>query len=337
MKPAEKRTISLLVADIGGTNARFALATAHDGVVTMGPVSVFLTAEYERLELALERFLDQSGRPALSGVAACAAGPVQGSGPRTHIPMTNCPWDVAMATFTRATGVDNTHLMNDFSALALSIPALTGGDLHPVGTARKGIQDAPVGVLGAGTGLGVSALVFGDGHEIALAGEGGHVDLAPANAKEAAILAHLQSLYGHVSVERVLSGPGLVALYEVLAAISGGEKTPAPSPAEIATRARAGTCAISVEVVRLFCGWLGAVAGDLALTLGARGGIYIGGGIVPGWIAGGPGLFDENLFRTRFEAKGRFETYLSQIPVFVIRRADAALLGLARAALRETA
>ena len=327
--PAEA---SLLVADIGGTNARFALAVARDGVIELSQPTIFQTADYARLDLALSRFLDEAGRPVLAGVAACAAGPVQGEGGAAHIAMTNCPWDVTAATLTSVTGVAKPRLMNDFAALALSIPALTERDLHSVGPLRKGVAGAPVGILGAGTGLGVSTLVFDGGRDIVVAGEGGHVDLAPSDAREALVLQHLQGIYGHVSVERVLSGPGLVTLYGALAALSGAAAGPSLSPAEIATRARAGTCPLSVEAVRLFCGWLGAVAGDLALTVGARGGIYIGGGIVPGWLAAGPGLFDETLFRARFEAKGRFDAYLADIPVFVIGRTDAALLGLARAA-----
>lgn len=322
----------LLVADIGGTNARFALAASRGGVIEVAPPSIFRTADYDNLELALDRFLHEAGRPRLAGVAACAAGPVMGEDAAAHIEMTNCPWNVTVGALARITGVAYPRLMNDFEALARSVPALSDGDLHPVGPVRKGVDGAPVGIIGAGTGLGVSALVSDGTHEIALSGEGGHVDLAASGAREAEVLAYLQSLHGHVSAERVLSGPGLVALHAALAALAGEGETEPPSPAGIAERARAGTCARSVEAVRLFCGWLGAVAGDLALTLGARGGIYIGGGIVPGWLAEGPGLFDEVLFRTRFEAKGRLGPWLAAIPVFIIRRGDAALLGLARAA-----
>ena len=322
---------ALLVADIGGTNARFALARADSGAIGISPPSIFRTADHACLEDALAVFLDAAGRPALAGVAACAAGPVEGAGPAASIAMTNCPWNVSVKALAGVTGVANPRLMNDFAALALSVPALEPKDLHAVGPARDAVPRAPVGILGAGTGLGVSALVFGETHEIPVAGEGGHVDLAPATAREADILAHLQSAHGHVSVERILSGPGLVTLYAALAALEGREEEEL-SPAGIAKRAQSGEDDIAVETVRLFCGWLGAVAGDLALTLGARGGIYIGGGIVPGWLGDMPGLFDEALFRSRFEAKGRLGAWLTRIPTFVIRRADAALLGLARAA-----
>tara|TARA_R110002110_G_scaffold70800_2_gene189522 strand:- start:11192 stop:12211 length:1020 start_codon:yes stop_codon:yes gene_type:complete len=326
----------LLVADIGGTHARFALPRLRGRAIDMPEPSVFLTADHPHLEAALTLFLEKMERPVIAGVAVCAAGPVEGSGTEAHISMTNCPWDVTLDGLSRVTGVRRPRLMNDFAALAMSVPALSGGDLHHVAGVGTAIAGASAGILGPGTGLGVSALVFETGHEIPVAGEGGHVDLAPAGEREAAIIAHLHARHGHVSAERVLSGPGLVTLYEALKALSGGEDTAPLTAPEIARRALKGDCPVCVEAVRLFCGWLGAVAGNLALTIGARGGIYIGGGIVPGWLAAAPGLFDESLFRARFEAKGRFRSYLEQIPVFVIRRADPALLGLARAA-REAA
>lgn len=323
---------SLLVADIGGTNARFSLARSHDGRIDVAPPSIYQTADYPGLEAALTRFLEESDYPEVAGVAACAAGPVEGEGRSARISMTNCPWDVTAETLCKVTGAAKPRLMNDFAALAFAIPGLDASEVSPVGPARQPVAGAPIGILGAGTGLGVASLVFGDGQEIAVPGEGGHVDLAASNDREAAVIAHLRARYGHVSAERVLSGPGLVTLYAALSALSGREMDPALTPSRIAELARRGTCEIASETVQLFCGWLGAVAGDLALTIGARGGIYIGGGIVPGWLAAGPGLFSEDIFRARFEAKGRFGTWLSRIPVYVIRREDAALLGLARAA-----
>ncbi|MCF8469486.1 MAG: glucokinase [Parvibaculum sp.] len=326
----------LLVADIGGTHARFALPRLRGRTIDMPEPSVFLTADHPHLEAALTLFLEKMKCPALAGVAVCAAGPVEGRGAEAHISMTNCPWDVTVEGLSRVTGVHSPRLMNDFAALALSVPALSRGDLHPIGGVGRAIAGASAGILGPGTGLGVSALVFENGHEIPVAGEGGHVDLAPSGEREAAIIAHLHALHGHVSAERVLSGPGLVTLYEALKALSGAQDAPPLSAREIAGRAFKGDCPVCVEAVGLFCGWLGAVAGNLALTIGAQGGIYIGGGIVPRWLAVAPGLFDESGFRARFEAKGRFRSYLEKIPAFVIRRADPALLGLARAA-REAA
>lgn len=325
----------LLVSDIGGTHARFALALARDGAIDIGAPAVLKTADHAGFEAALDAFFGAEGWPRLDAVAVCAAGPVTGVGDAAHIHMTNCPWDVSVKALAAATGVARPLLLNDFAALARAVPVLTPRDLHPLGGGRRK-SDAPIGVLGAGTGLGVAALVPDRaGAAIVVPGEGGHVDLAPTDAREMALLAHLMTLHGHVSVERVLSGPGLVAIFEALAALEGVSLEARPSGVEISDWARAHTSPLAVEAVSLFCGWLGSVAGNLALTLGAQGGIFIGGGIVPGWLDECPGLFDEALFRRRFEAKGRFAAYLAEIPVYAIMRRDAALLGLAHAALEE--
>lgn len=325
-----------LLADIGGTNARFALAHDRDGVITLTPASVWLTALHATLDEALHAYLDQQGRPQLDAVAVCAAGPVEGEGASARIRMTNCPWDVSVAALAEATGIASPLLMNDFAALALSVPHLTASELRAIGGSEPPSATGPKAIIGAGTGLGVGSLVWGGSSYIAIPGEGGHIDLAPGNTREIAVLHQLMLEYGHVSVERVLSGPGLVSLYRALASLSGEPPASNPMAVDIAARARAGTCPICVETISLFCGWLGAVAGDLALILGAHGGVYVGGGIVPGWLAtadmDGKPLFDAALFRRRFEAKGRFAAYMARIPIFVMMREDPALLGLAHAA-----
>lgn len=325
---------TLLVADIGGTNARFALAAARGGELTVGPVALVRTAAYASLDAALDAFLEAEGRPSLAAAAICAAGPVEGEDASAVIHLTNCPWEVGVAALARATGVARPRVMNDFAALALAVPHLAAGDVAPIGGEGVPVAAAPVVVIGAGTGLGVSALVFDGAQAHVVAGEGGHVDLAPKGPREMAVLSHLQVQFGHVSAERVLSGPGLATLHAALVAIDGA--APAPlTPEEIAIRAHGSECPLSREAVALFCGWLGAVAGDVALTLGARGGVYIAGGIVPGWAAAMPGLFDEKLFRARFEAKGRLESWMKKVPAFVVTRPNAALLGLAHAARED--
>jgi len=325
-----------LLADIGATNVRFALAHDHDDVMTLTPSSVWLTALHTTLDEALHAYLDQQGRPKLDAVAVCAAGPIEGEGRSARIRMTNCPWDVSVASLVDATGIAAPLLMNDFAALALSVPHLADSELRPLGGSEPPSATGPKVVIGAGTGLGVGSLVWGGSSRIAIPGEGGHIDLAPGNAREIAVLHQLMLEYGHVSAERVLSGPGLVSLYRALASLSGAPPASNPMAVDIAARARAGSCPLCVETISLFCGWLGAVAGDLALILGAHGGVYVGGGIVPGWIAtadaDGKPLFDAALFRRRFEAKGRFAPYMARIPIFVMMREDPALLGLAHAA-----
>ncbi|KAB7742896.1 glucokinase [Parvibaculum sedimenti] len=320
-----------LVSDIGGTNARFALARATGNDIAVDAPTVFHTVDYAALEVALAAFLDLKGRPRLDAVAVCAAGPVEGEGATARIQMTNCPWDVSVKALADATGVARPVLINDFAALARAVPELKAHELHRLG-GGKADPHSPIGILGAGTGLGVAGLVPDGGRYIAIPGEGGHVDLAPTNTREIEVLAHLMRVHGRVSVERVLSGPGLVALYTTLAALDSVAVDGQPTGADISDLAAAKGSPHAVEAVSMFCGWLGSVAGNLALTLGAKGGIFIGGGIVPGWIARGRGLFDEALFRRHFEAKGRFEPYLAAIPVQVIMRGDTALLGLAHAA-----
>jgi glucokinase len=326
-----------LVADIGGTHARFALARYAKGALEVEAPSVWLTALHAGLDVALEAFLKQKGKPHLDAVAVCAAGPVRGAGAGAMIHMTNCPWEVSAAALSRATGVEHPLLMNDFAALALAVPHLREDELQRIGGGEAD-PSAPIAILGAGTGLGVASLVpRGDGGYIALPGEGGHVDLAPTDAREIAIVYQLMQEFGHVSVERVLSGPGLVALYMAIGALDGASDKARPTGLDVSNRARMGTSKAAQEAVTLFCGWLGATAGNLVLTLGAKGGVYIGGGIVPGWIAedrkGGAPLFDAKLFRHRSEAKGRFKSYLAPVPVNIITREDPALMGLGWAAL----
>jgi glucokinase len=309
---------SILLADIGGTNVRFALAEAGGRPQS---VEKLQTSSFTDFPSAIRHYLSAHGSPKLDAAAVCAAGPVIDDAVR----MTNCPWLVTLGDIQAASNVKRGFLLNDFEAVSMSLPALNDGDLKKIGRGA-GIAGLPFAVLGPGTGLGVGGLVK-DRHQghVAIASEGGHADLAPSNAREVALLGHLISRYGHVSAERVLSGPGLCVLFEAIAAVDG-KTGQAPLPQEIAARAGAGTCPISREAVTLFSGWLGAFAGDLALTFGARGGVYIAGGIVREW----GNLFDMRLFRERFEAKGRFQGYLSVIPTFLVTAHHVALIGLSQ-------
>jgi glucokinase len=188
------------------------------------------------------------------------------------------------------------------------------------------VEKAPIGLIGPGTGLGVSGLVWSGHHWIPLETEGGHVTFSACDEREWAIYRVLQRRFDHVSPERLLSGPGLVNLYTALAELEGWSAEDLV-PADITDRALTGSCRHCVEVLELFCGMLGTAAGNLALTLGARGGVYIGGGIVPRL----GDFFDRSAFRARFEAKGRFSDYLATIPSWVITAANPALRGVAAA------
>jgi glucokinase len=214
-------------------------------------------------------------------------------------------------------------VINDFAANALAIPHLDASDLTQIG-AGSPVVDAPVGLLGPGTGLGVGALIPTPAGTVPVASEGGHVTMAPADVQESAILDLMRKRYDHVSAERPLSGPGLVNLYDALYELANVPGAPF-QPAQITSPRIWDEDARARQATAMFCAMLGTVAGNLALTLGARGGIYIAGGIVPRL----GDVFAQSEFRARFEAKGRFRSYLAAIPTFVIVRPLPALLGAA--------
>ena len=246
------------------------------------------------------------------------ASPVTGD----EIAMTNHQWRFSIENLRREFGFRQLHVINDFAANALAVPQLEADDRIQVGRGLP-VAQAPIGVIGPGTGLGISALVPWRGGFAPIQSEGGHATMAPADERESSVLDLLRRRYDHVSAERLLSGPGLVNLYNALCELSG---TPAAqlAPAQI-TDARVGKQdERAAEATAMFFAMLGTVAGNLALTLGARGGIYIAGGIVPKL----GGALMQSRFRDRFEAKGRLRDYVVAIPTYVIMRPLPALLGL---------
>jgi glucokinase len=312
-----------LLGDIGATNARFALADAAGGIERL---RVLACADHPSLAAAIAAYLAEAGLAAPPQQAALAvAAPVSGDTVR----LTNHPWSFGIDGLQRQLALTRLVIVNDFVANALAVPRLRPQDRLAVGGGAAA-GDAPIGVLGPGTGLGVSALVPTPTGFIALASEGGHATMAPADAQESAVLDCLRRRFAHVSAERVLSGQGLVNLYAALAELAGVPAQPF-TPAEITDRAIGESEPLVRATLDLFCAMLGTVAGDLALTLGARGGIYIAGGIVP--LLGE--RFAESGFRRRFEAKGRFHAYLAAIPTYVVTHPVPALLGLATLLDRE--
>jgi glucokinase len=312
-----------LLGDIGGTNARFAWQ-AGDGAPLQDIVAL-ATAGHASVGAAITHYLATTGRNAPAWCAIGIANPITGD----RVQMTNSHWSFSISALQAELGFERLRVINDFTALALALPELAPSELRQLGGAAA-VPDSPLGLIGPGTGLGVSGLLPGPapGGWVALQGEGGHVTLAAANDREAAVLRVLRERFGHASAERAVSGMGLEALYAALETLDAPANTAALAASEITARALAGSDARCVEAVALFCCFLGSVAGNLALTLGARGGVYIGGGIVPRLGA----LFEGSAFRERFEAKGRFRDYLAQIPVFVIHASvSPALLGAARA------
>jgi glucokinase len=302
-----------LLADIGGTNARFAL-TSRTGRPTAE--KKLRTADYPGPVEAVRAYLGD--RQVDEAVFAMAL-PVEGD--RVHL--TNSPWAFSIEATRAALGLERLTVINDFSAQALAIPALTEKERRQIGGGEP-VEGAPIGVIGPGTGLGVGGLLFIEGAWRPVASEGGHVSFAPYDESGAAVLAQLRERFGHVSNERLLSGPGLVNLATALAALEG-QQLGIDDPAEVTRRARAGRCRFCREALGRFSGLLGAAAGDLALLLCARGGVYIGGGLVKRL----DDLFDAEQFRERFVAKGRFVDYLGAVPTYLVTRRDPGLLGAA--------
>ena len=322
MTAANTSSFPRLMGDVGGTNARFALQEAPDAQPTQ--VKTYSVAEYANIDGAMKAYLDQVVGPKPRQGAVGIANPIVGD----FLRMTNSPWAFSIEGLRVALGLDRLLFINDFTALALSLPSLKSEHLRRVGPERAADPKAAIGLLGPGTGLGVSGLLYDTaGHLVPLGGEGGHVSLASANAREDAVIAVLRDRFGHASAERALQGAGLVAMYEALCKIDGAAAA-SLDPAGVTAAAMAGSDARCVEVIELFFAFLGSVAGNLALTLGARGGVYIGGGIVPrlgDWI-------DRSAFRERFIAKGRFRAYLDAIPTWLIHaETSPALIGAARA------
>ena len=312
-------TYPRLVGDIGGTNARFALLTAPGRAFEA--VQTLPCADFPGPAEAIEHYLAINRLPRPRWCAFGIANPVEGDAVR----MTNHHWAFSIRALQAGLGLDRLLVLNDFTALALALPALAPADIVQVGGGNPAPR-AAIGLLGAGTGLGISGLVPCGDDYAPIEGEGGHVTLPACNAHEAALVAWLATRFPHVSAERVLSGPGLVALYEAHAAVAG-EPADALTAAEVSARGLAGDCPLCVATLETFCAMLGTVAADLALILGARGGVYIGGGIVPRL----GDFFARSPFRARFEQKGRFSDYLARIPTYVIHAPYPALLGAARA------
>ncbi|HUG58168.1 MAG TPA: glucokinase [Candidimonas sp.] len=306
-----------LIADIGGTHARFALCTS---VRNIEKISVVAVLDFPTIEQAISHYLHSVGNPPISHAVIGIANPILGD----HIKMTNFPWEFSIKATRKALGFKQLHVINDFTALALSLPYLPQHELRPVGSGQA-VPGTPLGLLGPGTGLGVSALIPGkNGTWTPLAAEGGHVSFAPCDEREQQLWQQARKEFGHVSMERLVSGAGLQFIYRTLCQLAQADVHDY-SAADISQRAIANSCPHCRNALDTFCAILGTAASNLAVTLGARGGIYIGGGIIPKLGA----YFATSPFRARFNDKGRFSDYLAAIPIFVITSDNPALLGAA--------
>ncbi len=315
-------TSPILLADIGGTNARFALDYGDGHIERIATLSCAEHAEFvQAVRAYLEDFAPETIRHAIIAIA----NPINGD----TIKMTNHHWEFSIEASRRALGFETLLVVNDFAALAMAVPQLPASELEQIGGGAPH-EDGVIGVVGAGTGLGVAGLVPKDGSWLALSSEGGHVTFSPADERELAVLRHCWQHYEHVSAERLVSGTGIPLIYEALAAQHGAATQVRPSAADIVARALESSDTLCLETLECFCAMLGTVAGNVAVTLAAKGGIYIGGGVVPRL----GGYFAKSPFRRRFESKGRFSTFNAVIPTYVITAPYPAFVGAARI-LRE--
>ncbi len=305
---------SILLGDIGATNARLSLLANGN----LSAISSFEVTKFGQFTDALAIFIKEHCRQTQihKGVLAIA-GPVQGE----RVAMTNSPWVIDINELQTVFGLQ-VRIINDFEAVALSLPSLTSSDVAGIGGGKPELG-APMAVLGPGTGLGVACLVDRSDGRVVIASEGGHATLAPTCEHEDRIVNHLRKRFGHVSAERVISGSGLENIYQTIAELEGLE-FPLRNAPEITKHALAGECQLARRSLHAFCAFLGSFAGNVALTFGARGGVYIAGGISPRIL----NFIVQSEFRKRFEAKGRFQRYLAAIPSYVIIHPAAALIGL---------
>ena len=313
-----------LVADIGGTNARFGWVAAGSDVVSH--VGTLPGAGFDGPAAAASAYLAslaaqlgdayQPPRAAAFAVATAVG--------QDEIALTNSGWRFSRRATREALALDELLMLNDFEALALSLPHLQPRQLRAIGTSLPAPQAGSMAVIGPGTGLGVAGIVPTRGGWAAVAGEGGHATLSAADDFDAALLAAVRGRYAHVSAERLLSGIGLPVLHQGVAAVLG-QPQPVLAAEEIVERGLQRQDAVCDRTLDAFCALLGSFAGNVALVMGARGGVFIGGGIVPRLGE----RFFASQFRARFEAKGRFEDYLRAIPTALITDTLVALTGAA--------
>ncbi len=304
-----------LLADIGGTNARFALS---DGT-RLFAIQTLPTADYPTLQDAIRAYL-QAQSETVAQAAIAIANPVTGD----HIQMTNHHWSFSIAAMQHELRLEKLRVINDFTAQALAIPRLTATEKRAV-RAGEAVAGTPIAVLGPGTGLGVSGLIPNGDRWIALASEGGHVSFAPRDDAELAIWQYARIQYGHVSAERLINGAGLSLIDSALANAENDVSN--RSPAEITAAALAGEARARATLYH-FSAFLATVAADLVLTLGARGGVYLCGGILPR-VA--DYFINQSPFNARFTDKGRFAAYLDAVPVWLVTAENPGLLGAAEA------
>jgi glucokinase len=306
-------TDRILLADIGGTNARFALMEHGE----IGSPEHLRVADFPVMADAVAAFLSRQGGAKPTAGLFGVAGPVVNN----RCIFTNSSWVVDGDALAKHFGIASVRLLNDFEALGWSLSGLKSGDLFALGNQRPA-PDAPMLVLGPGTGFGAAAFLHVPQPTVVVT-EAGHATLPATSDREAEVIAELRRKFGHVSVERVLSGSGLENIYSALAAVDG-TAAPVRDAAAITKAAFDGSCPLCRATLDMFCAFLGSVAGNLVLTFLARGGVFIAGGIVPRFAD----RLAQTQFRTQFESKGRYQDLLRQIPTSVIVTPDTSFIGL---------
>jgi len=321
IKTTSDRPLRGLVGDIGGTNARFAIAERINGKTNLANFKSLETADHKDVYDALRTYFESiGGRPELDYACVAVAGPVKDG----RIKFTNLDWEVREDLLAKAVNVRKAKLINDYAALAFALPHLGDGDTKIIGPVKKGFGDVHA-VMGAGTGFGASVLVGGEFGPYCLSTESGHISFAPVNDYESEILRFLRKKHGRVTVEMLLSGPGLVNLYQAISSIRG-ERAEDLTPAQI-THLEGEDATGSRYTVEAFLDIMASVCGDLALAHGAVSGMFIAGGIAPRLIK----HVDELRFRARMEAKAPLAGLVASIPSSIIIHPYAALLGSANA------
>jgi glucokinase len=309
----------LLIGDIGGTNARFAMA--HADKAGFFNELTLPCADYDTAELGIADYLERSGSASPDVICLAAAGPVVDD----RITLTNNNWFIDGAALRQEFPSAGVRLLNDFEAISYSIPILGENDTATIGlvpSALEGKANFTLGVLGPGTGLGTGGLICRSGLVIPIVGEGSHAGFAPETRMQLEVLQQLRQRFERVSDERLISGPGLENIYQALNIIHGKPDIPVPA-AEIFSRVLAKEDAIAVEATGLFFEALGQIAGNLALALGAFDGVYLAGGIVKRY----PDLLNTSGFRAGFENKGRHRVLMEKVPTLLILHPQPGLLG----------
>jgi glucokinase len=313
-----KPQYSGLVGDVGGTNVRFALI---DGEGRVRNLHIYPAASYSSLGDIIADYLERTvGRKRPPRAVIAVAGPVLDG----EIEFTNLDWQVSEGELLAQFEFEAVKLINDFAAQALACPLLGPDSLRPLGPKLRGGADCPMVVLGAGTGFGVAGLARSERGDMAVSTEGGHAAFAPSDDVEVEVWSQLRARHGRVSIERLLSGRGLFEIYGVLAGMRQAQPTLTDEKAVYEAAAKGD--GLAIETLDRFCGILGSVAGDLALSFGARGGVFVSGGIAPKMadrLASGE-------FRARFEDKGRLTPYVKEIPTSLVLHPYPALIGAAR-------